>query len=78
MVRFNSLVEIIRNFEMNLKKTRILLILMTVTISNAWAYVDGGTGMLLIQGLLALIGAIIFFIKNPINTIRNWLKRFRK
>lgn len=78
MVRLNSLVEIIRNFEMNLKKTRILLILMTVTISNAWAYVDGGTGMLLIQGLLALIGAIIFFIKNPINTIRNWLKRFRK
>ena len=31
----------------------------------AFAYIDPGTGTLLIQGLLALFGAIIVFVKSP-------------
>ena len=33
---------------------------------TAFAYVDPGSGLLIIQGLLAVIGGIIVFVKDPI------------
>jgi hypothetical protein len=31
----------------------------------AFAYIDAGTGAMLVQGLLALIAAVIFYLRNP-------------
>lgn len=45
--------------------------------SDASAYVDGGTGLLLVQGFLALIGGLIYFIRNPLKAIREWLDKRR-
>lgn len=45
---------------------------------TAHAYVDPGTGMLLVQGLIALIGAIVVFVKNPIASIKSLIARLRK
>lgn len=63
---------------MNRNNTCLFFILLFVPVSNALAYVDGGTGMLLIQGFIALIGGAIFFLKNPIKVIKSWIERFRK
>lgn len=39
------------------------------------AYVDGGTGLMLIQGLLALIGGVLYFVRNPVKAYREWRER---
>ncbi len=33
--------------------------------SSAHAYVDGGTGLLLLQGVFAAIGAVLVFVRKP-------------
>ncbi len=44
---------------------------------TAWAYVDPGSGMLLWQGLIAAIGAVLIFLRNPIQIIKSWIDRLR-
>jgi hypothetical protein len=44
---------------------------------NAFAYVDPGSGMLFWQGLVALIGAVLIFFRNPIQVIKSWIERIR-
>jgi hypothetical protein len=58
-------------------KLRIFFGLMVILVSDASAYVDPGTGMLAIQGLLALIGGILIFVRSPIKSIKAWLERRR-
>lgn len=45
---------------------------------SAHAYVDPGSGMLLWQGLIALIGAVLVFARNPWQTIKHLIERLRK
>ena len=46
---------------------------------DAQAYVDPGSGFLLIQGVLAVIGGIIVFIKNPVATCKRlWARWFSR
>lgn len=59
------------------RKLRTLLILLAVPLP-AFAYIDPGSGMLMVQGLVALIGGIIAFSKNPIGWLRDHLKRLFK
>jgi hypothetical protein len=55
-----------------------LLILLMLTPVSAFAYVDPGSGMLLWQGLLALVGAVIVFARNPVEAIKRLLARFKR
>lgn len=63
---------------------RFLLVTYTVLImvcvaSPAYAYVDPGSGLLLMQGLLAAFGALLVFIKSPVKFLKNYLNRiFRR
>ncbi|WP_349742759.1 hypothetical protein [Roseateles cavernae] len=45
---------------------------------SAFAYVDPGSGMLIWQGLLALLGAVLIFMRNPIEAIKRLLSRFKR
>jgi len=54
-----------------------LVLALAMLPSTAYAYVDPGTGMLFIQGLVAAIGAVIVFIRNPVLTIRSWIEKLR-
>ncbi len=47
-------------------------------VSDAHAYVDPGSSFLLLQGLLAVVGGILIFLRNPVVTIRNFLQKFKK
>ena len=52
------------------------LLLLTLS-SSVFAYIDPGTGMLLWQGLIAAIGAILIFVRNPVQTVRKLIDRLR-
>jgi len=62
---------------MNSHTIRLGLVLVLAPLT-AHAYVDPGTGMLLVQGLIALIGGIVVFVKNPIAAIKALIARVRK
>lgn len=47
-------------------------------VSPASAYIDPGSTLLLIQGLLALVGGIVVFVKHPIRAIKSLYARLRK
>jgi hypothetical protein len=46
-------------------------------VTSASAYVDPGSTLLLIQGLLAALGAVVVFVKNPIKTIKGWIAKIK-
>jgi uncharacterized membrane protein YhaH (DUF805 family) len=52
-----------------------VVFVLTLLPLQAHAYVDPGTGMLLIQGLIALIGGVIVFVRNPVATVKRWMER---
>ncbi len=54
-----------------------IVFLWLMLAASAQAYVDPGSGMLLWQGLVALIGAVLIFFRNPIQVIKSWIARIR-
>jgi hypothetical protein len=44
-------------------------------LTPAYAYVDPGTGLLLMQGLIALVGGVVVFLKNPMASIKALVAR---
>ena len=61
---------------MNSRWLRWLLVLALMPLS-AHAYVDPGSGMLLWQGLLAVIGAVVMFVRDPWESVKRVLRRLR-
>lgn len=55
-----------------------LLILLVLWPTLALAYIDPGSGMLLMQGLIALVGAVVVFIKNPVKAITQLFNKLFK
>lgn len=50
-------------------------LLTLLPLTPAYAYVDPGTGLLLMQGLIALVGGVVVFLKNPIAPIKTLIAR---
>lgn len=59
-------------------RLKILILLFAIAPLSAYAYIDPSSSLLFIQGVLALFGAIIVFMKNPIQTIKGWLKKLKE
>lgn len=51
-------------------RRKLLLVLLAISPASAFAYVDPGSGMLVWQGLLAALGAVIMFFRNPVELIK--------
>lgn len=47
-------------------------------IEAAHAYIDPGTSLLLMQGLLAAVGGLLFFVRHPIQALKKLLSRFKR
>lgn len=56
-------------------RVRILLFATLGFAAPAFAYVDPGTGMLAIQGLIALVIGVIAFVRHPFQAISRWWRR---
>lgn len=55
-----------------------LMLLALLLPASAWAYVDPGSGMLMLQAVLAAVGAAIVFIRKPVEILKRLLRRLRK
>lgn len=55
-----------------MNKKHVLALMGMVYPAAVFAYIDPGSGALLIQGLLALIGAIIVFFRSPLKSIKEF------
>ncbi len=54
---------------------RVALFLFAVFVSQpAWAYVDPGTGAMMIQGLLALIAAVSVAMRKYWARVKSWFR----
>ena len=61
------------------KKFYLFFIIMICIRSNAYAYIDPGTGSFIIQSILAIGGAIVFYLGYPIRLLKNiYIKIFKK
>lgn len=61
-----------------------VLILVLLYPLSALAYVDPGTGLILWQGLIAALGAVLLFVRRPwqglkrlLNSLTSWVKSRR-
>ena len=59
---------------------KIVFVLLSVFSfpSEAYAYIDPGSGRLVWQGVIAAIGAVVIFVRNPIQSVKGWIQRFRR
>ncbi len=55
-----------------------LLLCLLLTPLSAHAYIDPGSGMLLWQGLIAVIGAVVIFVSHPVQTVKAWWAKLTK
>lgn len=62
-----------------IKNYFLFLAIMFCYSTNAYAYIDPGTGSFIIQSILAIGGAIVFYLGYPIRIIKNiYYKIFKK
>jgi len=54
-----------------------ILIFVFFTSLDAHAYIDPGSGLLLLQGIFALIGAVFVFIRSPLKALRRLVSKIR-
>lgn len=54
---------------------KLLVIVLMTWISSAHAYIDPGSGLLLIQGLLAALVSVVVFVRHPIEGIKKLMRK---
>ena len=55
-----------------------ILLVACLTPAVAHAYVDPGAGMMLLQGIVAAVGAVMFVVGRPFRWLRAKLKSLRR
>ena len=62
-----------------MKSHSLLVGILALSLSPAaFAYVDPGSGMLLWQGFIAAVGAVLVFVRGPKAIMKKLLDRFKK
>lgn len=69
--------EVIFSMPINIFLIRVISFL-ALNTGIAYAYIDPGTGMLFLQGLIAFLGSLLVLIKNPIQRFKFLLKKIFK
>jgi len=54
------------------------LFVFTLLPMHVFAYTDPGTGMIIIQGVIAGIAMFMAFVRNPIKTLKIWFGKKSK
>jgi len=61
-----------------LDKIFLFVIIILCIPSNAYAYIDPGTGSFIIQSIIAIGGAIVIYLSYPIRILKNIYKKIFK
>jgi len=56
----------------------LLLVGICCLPATAFAYIDPGSGMLLWQGLIAAVGAVLVFVRRPWDKVKRLIARLRR
>ena len=59
-----------------MQKVICLFLLVSLTPS-AHAYIDPGSSMLLLQGVMAAVGGALIFVRHPIDSAKNIFKKLK-
>jgi hypothetical protein len=59
-------------------KSLVVLAVLALYPPAALAYVDPGTGMMLLQGLIAAVGAVAVVVGRPFQWLRRKMKAIRR
>lgn len=62
----------------NLQRALVIALLAAGLPLTAHAYVDPGTGMLVWQSLIAVVGAFVVFVRNPASALKRLIERFKR
>ncbi len=54
-----------------------LVVLFATVTTNAYAYIDAGSSLLVLQGIFAFIGAALVFIRHPISACKSAFHRIK-
>ncbi len=55
--------------------TKLSIIFYLIFQTQAFAYIDPGTGAFIIQTLIAVMGAIVFYLGYPIRLLKRFFKK---
>jgi len=55
-----------------------IVLLLATTPTLAQAYIDPGSGAYMVQALFALVGAVLFYVRHPIRSLRTFARWFAK
>jgi len=60
--------------------SKILIFLLNFILfsSSAYAYFDPGTGMFIIQGIIAIFGVVVFYLGYPIRLLKSLMNKLKK
>ena len=62
-----------------LKSTTLRVgVIALLTSTPALAYIDPGSGMVFWQGIIAVIGVILVFVREPRRSIKRLIDRFKR
>ena len=59
-------------------RSLIAFVSISIYSANANAYIDPGTGLLAMQGLLALLVSLLFVIRHPITAFKQLLEKIKR
>ena len=58
--------------------SRVFAFMCLFYAASAHAYIDPGSSLLLLQGVLAFVGGLIVFVRNPVRKLKKFLQRLRR
>ena len=58
-------------------KTVYIVMVIFATPMPAYAYVDPSSSLLVLQGVLAALGALLVFVRHPLQTLKRWIAKLR-
>lgn len=63
---------------MNYRRVLLPAVIGACLPMTAYAYVDPGTGMLIWQGVIAAVGAVLVFVRHPVAAIKRLIDRIKR
>lgn len=64
--------------KMNQRSKVVLTLGMIALPGTAFAYVDPGSGLMLLQGLIAIVGAVVVAVRNPLAALKRLIAKIRR
>jgi hypothetical protein len=58
-------------------KTIFIVMAILASPVPAYAYVDPSSSLLVLQGVLAALGALLVFVRHPLQTLKRWIAKLR-